>query len=251
MEEKKYSTVIFDLDGTLLDTLDDLYVSVNASLKKNGFPEREKSEIRFFLGNGLLRLIRQSVPEGTGAEKVNQVCEDFREYYLRHCEDRTGPFGGMMELLENLKKENIQMAIVSNKPDPAVKELAKKYFDGILPVAIGEREGVKRKPEPDSVFEAMRILQAERKSTIYVGDSEVDYETAKNAGVPCILVTWGFRDEEKLRALEPDFLVHQPGEILEIVAGGSGLGIFSYYSEPMHPLGAFCCPEQRSCEQQP
>ena len=220
MAKKKYGTVIFDLDGTLLDTLDDLYASVNAALKKNGCPERSRSEVRFFLGNGLFRLIEQSAPEGTGTEKVNQICEDFREYYLRHCEDRTRPFDGMMELLKRLKEENVQMAIVSNKPDTAVKELAKKYFDGILPVAIGEREGVKRKPEPDSVLEAMRILQAEKESVIYVGDSEVDLATARNAGVPCILVTWGFRDEEKLRALEPDFLIHHPEEIADIVFTG-------------------------------
>ncbi len=217
MSKKIYHTVIFDLDGTLLDTLDDLYASVNASLRKNGFPERTRKEVRSFLGNGLLRLIELSVPEGTDVEKTEQVCADFREHYLKHCEDRTRPFDGMMEVLEKLQEKGIRMAIVSNKPDAAVKELANKYFAEVLTTAIGERKGVKRKPEPDSVLEAMRILGAEKESTLYVGDSEVDRETAKNAGVPCVLVTWGFREEELLRSLEPEFLIHEPGKILEIV----------------------------------
>lgn len=217
MSGKKYKTVIFDLDGTLLNTLDDLYASVNEALRKAGFRERGKEEVRFFLGNGLRRLIEQSVPEDTDEEQIERTMEFFREYYLEHCEDQTAPFPGIMEVLAQLKEKGFQLAIVSNKPDPAVKELAKKYFSGVLTVAIGEREGVKRKPEPDSVLEAMRLLKAEKESTIYVGDSEVDRETAKNAGVPCILVTWGFRDEELLRSLEPEFLIHHPEEILEIV----------------------------------
>ena len=217
ISENKIETVIFDLDGTLLDTLDDLHESVNAALKKSGYPERSRNEVRAFLGNGIRRLVEQSVPEGISTEMCDKVFENFKTYYMEHCEDRTKPFEGIPEVLKELKKRGISMAIVSNKADSAVKELAEKYFKDKISVAIGEREGVKRKPEPDSVFEAMRILGAKKETTIYIGDSEVDRATAENAGVPCVLVTWGFRDEELLASLEADFLIHRPEELLEIV----------------------------------
>ncbi|MBR1743022.1 MAG: HAD-IA family hydrolase [Lachnospiraceae bacterium] len=215
--EHPIETIIFDLDGTLLDTLDDLYESVNAALKKAGYPTRSRGEVRRFLGNGIRRLMEQSVPAGISTERMDMVFEDFKAYYIEHCEDRTRPFDGILEVLRELKEKGLSMAIVSNKADLAVKELSEKYFDGIISVAIGEREGVKRKPEPDSVLEAMRILGAEKETTIYIGDSEVDRATAENAGVPCVLVAWGFRDEKFLSSLGADYLIHRPEEILKIV----------------------------------
>lgn len=216
-QEKSYQTIIFDLDGTLLDTLDDLHDSVNAALEKNGFPGRGREEVRQFLGNGIRNLVEKSMPEGASIAAADVVFEDFKAHYIKHCEDKTKPFDGMMELLRELREKGYRMAIVSNKADQAVKELAEKYFKGYISVAIGEREGVKRKPEPDSVFEAMRLLEAEKETSIYIGDSEVDRATAKNAGLPCVLVTWGFRTEELLHSLEPEYLVHEPEEILSIV----------------------------------
>jgi len=216
--EDKYrkKAVIFDLDGTLLDTLEDLKDSVNVALKRSGMPARSLEEVRRFVGNGIHRLIERAVPEGTAEETVEQVFMDFRSYYMEHCEDKTCTYPGIQELLEELNRLGISMAIVSNKADAAVKELAKGYFPQVK-VAIGEREGIARKPAPDSVFEAMRLLGVTREEAIYVGDSDVDIATAKNAGLPCVAVTWGFRKEELLRSLNPAYVIHQPEELLSIL----------------------------------
>lgn len=210
--------VIFDLDGTLLDTLEDLKDSVNVAMERNGLPGRSLEEVRQFVGNGIHNLIVRAAPEGTSAETVEQVFRDFRSYYMEHCEDKTCAYPGIPELLEELKGRGISMAIVSNKADAAVKELAKGYFPQIK-VAIGEREGIARKPAPDSVFEAMRLLGVKKEETLYVGDSDVDIATAKNAELPCVAVTWGFREEELLRSLNPNYIIHQPEELLEVLSG--------------------------------
>lgn len=214
-----YRAVIFDLDGTLLDTLEDLRDGVNYVLALKGYPERSLAEIRSFVGNGIAKLIERSVPKGTTEVERKEVLADFRVYYTEHCRVKTGPYQGIMELLRKLKEQGILMAIVSNKNDAAVKELVKHYFSDFikLEVAIGEREGIQKKPAPDSVYEAMRMLGVTKEEAVYVGDSDVDRATAKNAGLDCISVTWGFRDEEMLRGLSPEYLVHEPGEIVEIV----------------------------------
>lgn len=208
--------IIFDLDGTLLDTLEDLKDSLNVALAGKRLPGRTLEEVRRFVGNGIHKLIERAVPEGTSGEVVEQVFQDFRSYYLKHCEDKTCAYPGIRELLEELEGRGISVAIVSNKADAAVKELAKNYFPKVG-VAIGEREGIARKPAPDSVFEAMRLLGASAEETLYVGDSDVDIATAKNAGLPCVSVTWGFREEEFLRSLHPAYVIHQPGELLELL----------------------------------
>lgn len=212
-----YQTVIFDLDGTLLNTLEDLKDSVNFALRSRGFAERSLEEVRSFVGNGIRRLIEQAVPEGTKVEEADKVFEAFRTHYMEHCQDKTAPYDGIMELLKELKKNSYQMAIVSNKSDAAVKELTSYYFGEYINVAIGEREGIKRKPAPDSVFEAMRLLGANAKASVYVGDSDVDRKTASNAGLACVSVTWGFREEEELRKLEPEYLIKEPMELMEIL----------------------------------
>lgn len=214
-----YRAVIFDLDGTLLDTLEDLRDGVNHALFLRGYPKRSLEEIRRFVGNGIAKLIERAVPEGTSEQERKEVLADFREYYTKHCRVKTGPYEGIMELLQYLKKQGILMGIVSNKNDAAVKELTKYYFADYIDieVAIGEREGIGKKPAPDSVFEAMRILGVEKEETVYVGDSDVDRETAKNAGLACISVTWGFREEEMLKELQPEYLVHKPEEIIRIL----------------------------------
>jgi len=212
-----YRAVIFDLDGTLLNTLEDLKDGVNYALAANGFPERSLEEIRTFVGNGIGKLIERAVPNGTDEETRTEVLRQFRSYYTEHCRIKTHPYDGVMELMEYLKGHGFLVAIVSNKNDAAVKELAKHYFTDFVEVAIGERAGIQQKPAPDSVFEAMRLLGVTKAETVYIGDSEVDRATAVNAGLDCISVTWGFRDELTLRNLKPEYLIHKPEEVIPIV----------------------------------
>ena len=194
----KKTTVIFDLDGTLLDTLQDLADAVNYALRKEGMPERTIDEVRQFVGNGVRLLMIRAVPGGESNPLFEETFAQFKEYYGEHCNDNTKPYEGMIELLETLKSKGYSVAIVSNKIDFAVKELSVLYFKGIVPVAIGEKEGVRRKPAPDTVREALKELGRTAEEAVYVGDSDVDIETAKNAGMPCVSVLWGFRDREFL-----------------------------------------------------
>ena len=190
------NSVIFDLDGTLLDTLDDLLNSVNYILKKNGFPERSAAEIRRFLGNGARDLMRRSVPESIEGDAFEKILAEYVEYYNAHSKIETKPYPGVLELLSELKKNGIKTSVVSNKPDMTVKELCKEYFGDRLDFALGDRADISRKPSADPLLFAMNELGCE--SAVYVGDSEVDILTAKNAGLPCISLTWGFRDKELL-----------------------------------------------------
>lgn len=194
----KKTTVIFDLDGTLLDTLQDLADAANYALRKEGMPERTIDEVRRFVGNGVRLLMIRAVPGGESNPLFEETFAQFKEYYGEHCNDNTKPYEGMIELLETLKSKGYSVAIVSNKIDFAVKELSALYFKGIVPVAIGEKEGVRRKPAPDTVREALKELGRTAEESVYVGDSDVDIETAKNADMPCISVLWGFRDREFL-----------------------------------------------------
>lgn len=208
-----YETYIFDLDGTLLDTLDDLTDAVNATLRKYNLNERTIEEVRAFVGDGLKMLLRRSV--GGDRADLDEMLIELKEYYREHCEDKTKPYDGVIPLLQTLKRQGKKIAIVSNKADFAVKRLAKTYFQGLIDVAIGENEerGIRKKPAPDSVFSAMKILNAEPSSTVYVGDSDVDVKTAKNAYLPCISVTWGFRDEKFLRESGGEIFAFQPSDI--------------------------------------
>lgn len=216
---KIYKTAVFDLDGTLLDTLQDLTNSVNYALKNNGMPVRTLDEVRRFVGNGIRNLMIRAVPEGADNPKFDQVFEDFKEHYGIHCQDETKPYEGIMELCAELKRRGIKTAIVSNKADFAVKELQKYYFDGMIPVAIGEKETVRKKPAPDTVFQALKELGADKDSAVYVGDSDVDIETAKNSGMDCISVTWGFRSEEFLREHGATVYAHDAKELEKLICG--------------------------------
>ena len=182
--------ILWDLDGTLLDTLEDLADAVNFALQQFGYPERSIEEIRCFVGNGARRLIERSVPAGGDADAV---FDTFRAYYDTHCRIKTRPYDGIMEALQKLG-EKYPMAVVSNKPDSAVKPLCAEYFPGLY--ARGESTDCPRKPAPDMVFKAMEAIGVD--SCIYVGDSEVDVLTARNAGVPCLGVLWGFRDKAEI-----------------------------------------------------
>jgi len=188
--------ILFDLDGTLLDTLEDLYNSVNFALSSLSLPQRERKEVRSFLGNGAANLVRRSMPDGE-TEQFDKAFSLFREHYAVHSYDVTHPYDGIPEALAEWKKQGYALAIVSNKPDSAVKVLAERFFPDIT-YSVGEREGIQRKPAPDALLEAMRALGVKKEDCIYVGDSEVDVKTAQNAGIPCVAVTWGFRDRPEL-----------------------------------------------------
>lgn len=214
---KKYEAVIFDLDGTLLNTLEDLKDSVNYGLKKYDMQERTLEEIRRFVGNGIQRLIQLAVPKGTGLEEENKVFDAFKEYYKVHCNDKTDLYPGISNLLAELKKRGFAMAIVSNKLQEGVDALSRQYFKTYLDVAIGAREGIQKKPAPDSVIEALRLLDIPKERAVYVGDSEVDIATAQNAQMDCITVTWGFRSRKEQEAAGADIFVDKPEEIIPLL----------------------------------
>ncbi len=215
-----YRLVIFDLDGTLLDTIEDLKNAVNHALKSMNMPERSLEEVRAFVGNGVKNLVHRSVPEGTDPGTEEETLAIFREYYLAHCEDNTCPYPGILLLLRELKAAGLKTAIVSNKNDAAVKKLSRQYFGELIDIAIGENEaaGVAKKPAPDTIFQAMEAL-GERESCVYIGDSEVDHETALNAGVPLILVSWGFRERELLESFAPEYLADDADTLAQILLG--------------------------------
>lgn len=213
----KYNTVIFDLDGTLLNTLDDLRDSLNDILTQKGYEPRSIEDVKRFVGNGVRNLVRLSVPEHCSDDEVTLILEEFKENYKHNMQNKTRPYNGIMELLLDLYRFNYKLAIVSNKYDSAVKELSRTYFGNLIPVAIGETAEIKRKPAPDSIFTAIKELGSDLNSTILVGDSETDVQTAKNAGIPCIGVTWGFRCREVLRSEGADYLIDTPKELLTLI----------------------------------
>lgn len=213
----KLKAVIFDLDGTILDTLEDLKNSVNFALSKNGLPVRTIDEIRAFVGNGIRLLIERAVPENTDSSVVDRCFEDFKSHYKEHSADNTKPYEGIIELLDELKSKGVKLAVVSNKADFAVQTLVEEYFQGLFDFAVGEREGIRRKPCPDSVNEAIKVLDASPDEVVYVGDSEVDIETSRNAGVNCVSVTWGFRDKCVLESLSPEYIIDKPSQLMELI----------------------------------
>ncbi len=214
---KNYDGVIFDLDGTLLNTLEDLMDSVNYGVKAHHMPERSLEEIRCFVGNGVERLIELAVPEGTGDLEREKVFAQFKAHYNIHCNDKTGLYPGVEELLARLKEEGFAMAIVSNKLQEGVDALNKQYFDRYVETAIGAREGIRKKPAPDTVMEALRILDLPKERVVYVGDSEVDIATAQNAGMDCINVAWGFRTRKEQEKAGAKVFVERPEEIVELL----------------------------------
>lgn len=211
----KYDSVIFDLDGTLLDTLGDLTGAVNYSMDQFGFPHRTIDEVRRFIGNGVKVLIDLSVPEGTDENTAADCLAVYKEYYSTHLDVKTVPYEGIKELLLALREKGIKTAVVSNKYDSATKHLAEMHFPGLLGFALGERPDIKRKPAPDALFYAMEQIDA--KKAIYVGDSEVDVKIARNAGMECIGVSWGFRGRKRLEQEAADYVIDKPSELLSII----------------------------------
>ena len=213
------NTVVFDLDGTLLDTLEDLTDSVNYALSTFSLSQRTIQEVRCFVGNGVELLMERAVAGRLNEDDYKKCLATFKSHYSENMNNKTKPYDGMMDLVRCLVKDGYHVAIVSNKFDTAVKELNVVYFEGIFPVAIGASDVVAKKPAPDSVYEALKQLGVTKESAIYVGDSDVDVMTAHNAGLPCVGVTWGFRDEELLKSMNAEYIIHKPLELLSILNG--------------------------------
>ena len=208
-------TVLFDLDGTLLDTLQDITDSVNYAMREMGFPEKTREEVRANVGRGVQRLIAGVIPPDR-KDALEETLSVFRPYYVSHSQVKSAPYPGVPEAVERLLKDGYLCGVLSNKPDRAVKDLAKHFFPGFA-VAFGEREGVAKKPAPDGVFLSLKEAGGAVDRCVYVGDSEVDVETARRAGIPCVAVTWGFRDKEVLEKAGATHFAETPEELCQII----------------------------------
>lgn len=215
----KYKAAIFDMDGTILNTLDDLADATNATLAHCGYPGRSVDEVRQFVGNGTRKLIEQAVPAGTSEADIEAAFKWFGPYYQAHADIKTEAYPGIEALLRDLRANGVQTAVVSNKPDAAVKKLADQYFGGLFDIAIGENEaaGVRRKPAPDSVEAALGALGTDRADAVYIGDSDVDLATAQNADMAHIMVTWGFRDKTFLKSCGARIFADAPQAVLALI----------------------------------
>jgi phosphoglycolate phosphatase len=212
----RYQTYVFDLDGTLLDTLGDLAASTNYALRTYGMPEHSLDDVRRFVGNGVRVLMERAVPQGADNPQFEAAFQTFREHYMQHSLDTTKPYDGIIETLEALKAEGCRLAVVSNKMMAATQELCRHFFRDTIEVAIGEHEaqGIRKKPAPDTVNEAFRQLGVGKERAVYVGDSDVDILTARHSGLPCISVLWGFRDRDFLIQHGAETFISAPSELL-------------------------------------
>ena len=212
-----YKAVLFDLDGTLLETLQDLMDTMNHCLAAHGMPERDFEHVRRSVGNGIRKLVERCVPGGTEDSLVEKIFSEFLAYYAIHCADTTRAYDGIHEMLEELRTAGVRMAVISNKADPAVQELLPQYFPPVFEIAVGERPGIARKPAPDMVEHALAQMGLAKAEAVYVGDSDVDVATARNSQVDCIACTWGFRTREELLATGATTLVDAPRDLVEMV----------------------------------
>ena len=212
-----YKAVLFDMDGTVLDTVGDLTDAINVSLEKFGFPARSQEEVKSFLGKGPAHFVNCAVPEGTDAATKQQVLAFYEPYYDSHCQIKTAPYPGIMELLHCLKNRGIQLAVISNKQEPAVKALAARHFGDLLALAVGTSDSIPCKPNPAAVLSAMGELGVEKSETLYVGDMDVDLNTARNAGIDCVGVAWGFLGRKKLEALGAERIADNTEQLLEFI----------------------------------
>lgn len=213
----KYDAIIWDMDGTLLYTLEDLQSAVNHVLQKYSLPERSLEQTCAAVGNGVVKLMELSVPGGKNDPRFAQMMSDFTAYYEKHCTEKTRPYDGIIPVMRSLRAQGIKMAVVSNKPGYGVKALSDLYFEGLLDVCMGVNDALRRKPAPDMVWAAIEQLGAERERCVYIGDSEVDFATAKNAGLDCISVLWGFREESFLRSVGAATFAKTPQNLLELI----------------------------------
>lgn len=216
---KKYQAILFDLDGTLLDTLEDLKNSVNAVMRQYHMSEHSLETIRKFVGNGVERLMERSIPEGKACPWFGQALAAFQEHYAAHCNDRTGLYPGIPALLHSLKQQGFLMAVVSNKYQRGLDLLVEQYFKETFQAAVGEVSSRPKKPAPDGIYEALRQLGVTAEGAVYVGDSDVDIITARNAGMDCIAVGWGFRTREEQEAAGGRVFVRNTAELAQYLLG--------------------------------
>lgn len=218
--EFAYKAVVFDLDGTLLDTLTDLTASENYMLERLGYPPITKEKVASYMGNGIKQLIRLSLPGGENNPRFAEAYSLYLKRYIPRCNDNTAPYKGITDMLEVLKKGGVKTAVVSNKNDTATKELCLKHFSSLISVAVGEREdeGIRKKPYPDEVLSALSLLGVKKEEAIYVGDTEVDIVTAKNCAMPCVSVSWGFRTKAFLLERGACVLADNTAQLLKILA---------------------------------
>ena len=212
-----YQAVLYDMDGTVLDTLSDLAAAANAAMRQFSLPEVPRAKVCASLGNGASYLIHACVPEGTDEALTERVLAWYKPYYDAHCRIETRPYPGIVELMARMQARGIRQAIISNKGDAAVQELAAEFFPGLLETAVGESATVRRKPDPDAVLAAAARMGMERRDCVYVGDTEVDLKTARNAGMDCIAVSWGFRSEAQLIAAGATRIAHSAGELERLI----------------------------------
>lgn len=219
-----YTTYIFDLDGTLLDTLGDLAASVNFALRSCGLPEHSIDEVRRFVGNGVRKLMERAVPDGADNPLFEEAYASFRQYYMEHALDTTRPYDGIPETLAALKARGCRLAVVSNKMMAATQALCSHFFPDTIEVAIGEHEaeGIRKKPAPDTVIAALRALGVGKEHAVYVGDSDVDIQTARNSGLPCISVLWGFRDRDFLKQHGAETFISTPSDLFDSTIAEDG-----------------------------
>ena len=216
---QEITTIVFDMDGTVLNTLEDLTVSMNYVLDRFNMPGHRLEEYRLFFGNGVKEALRLSLPEGASADIIDEMMVVFKEHYDAHCLDRTRPYDGIVDVMRQLKEKGYRLAIVSNKIDSAVKELNDRFFTDYVDAALGEKAGINRKPAPDMVYAALKEMGSTKEESIYIGDSEVDLMTARNSELPCISVLWGFRDKKYLIEQGADCFADRPEDIIRILAG--------------------------------
>lgn len=215
----KYELAVFDMDGTILNTLDDLTDATNHALRTFGYPEHSIEEVRFFVGNGIAKLIERATPKGTSEEVRAKVRSEFMDYYKIHSADKTGPYPGINDLLKKLRAAGVKTAVVSNKPDVAVRELVKTYYDGLFDAAVGDMEGQAVKPAPDMCLKVFKELGMGPEKAVYIGDSDTDIMTARNAGLDEILVSWGFRGREFLTEHGAKNICDTPDEVYDVIKG--------------------------------
>lgn len=213
---KKYKAVIFDLDGTLMDTITDLANAGNYALSAFGMPAHTVDEYKYFVGNGIPKLIERMLPQPASAADIEKISPVFGEYYSEHKEDNTKPYDGISELLEGLSAKKIPVGIATNKLHPLAQELVANRFGGLVQFVSGDREGLSPKPAPDLVLDVLEKIGSAKDETLFVGDSSVDMRTGLNSGLDVCGVTWGFRKRDELEAFKPAHIVDKPSEILKL-----------------------------------
>jgi phosphoglycolate phosphatase len=212
-----YDTVVFDMDGTVMNTLEDLLDSINYTLDFYNYPNVKLSEIGGYMGNGLEKMFEKCFPNNYVNPLFQEAFIKFKAYYMEHCQIKTKPYKGILELMETLQKKNYKMAIVSNKAHEAVLELNNLFFSNYVTIAIGEKDGIRKKPFPDGVLKALELLNSKKETSVYVGDTEVDRKTAQNSNLDCVLVSWGFRDRAYQETLQANCIIDNPLQLLDFL----------------------------------